>query len=162
MTSVDFSPRAQDQLAPAGFWRRFAAFLVDGLLLALVGNALGFALFDAMVWLGAWGRVLGFVIALAYFVPLESRFGGGRSLGKHWLGIRVVDAAGRALAPARAAARFAIFGVPYFLSGAALPVRAITFARGVPLALLSFGAFTALVYLLVFNRRTRRPARRGR
>ena len=145
-----------DPTAPfAGFWRRVAAFLVDGLILGLIGYALGLAFFDAFVRMGPWGRLVGFVVALAYFVPQESTPGGGQSLGKRLLGIRVVDAQGRPLRPARAIVRFVVFGVPYFLNGAALPMNVTTFAGGFPLALVALGGMLALAYLLVFNRRTR-------
>ena len=139
----------------AGFWRRVAAFLVDGVVLGLIGYALGLLLFDTFVRMGPWGRCVGFGVALAYFVPQESGRGGGQSLGKRLLRIRVVDARGRALSPARGAARFAVFGIPYFLNGAVLPMNVATFAGGVPFAALALGGMFALAYLLVFNRRTR-------
>lgn len=147
----------EDSLAApfAGFWRRVAAFVVDGLILGLVGYALGLVFFDTFVRMGPWGRIVGFIVALAYFVPQESGRGGGQSLGKRLLGIRVVDARGRALSPARGALRFTVFGVPYFLNGAVLPMNVATFAGGFPLALLALGGMLALAYLLVFNRRTR-------
>ena len=139
----------------ASLWRRAAAFLVDGVVLGLVGHALGLVLFDTFVRLGPWGRVVGFGVALAYFVSQESGRGGGQSLGKRLLRIRVVDAQGRALDPARSVARFAVFGVPYFLNGAALPMNVMAFAGGVPAAAVAVGGLFALAYLLVFNRRTR-------
>jgi uncharacterized RDD family membrane protein YckC len=147
-----------DSPAPApfaGFWRRVAAFIVDAFLLGFIGYALGLVLFDVFVRLGPWGRCVGFVVALAYFVPQESGRGGGQSLGKRLLRLRVVDAQGRSLSPARGVARFSVFGVPYFLNGAVLPMDVATFAGGVPLALLALGGMFALAYLLVFNRRTR-------
>ena len=147
---------ALDQTAPfAGFWRRLAAFLVDSVILGLIGYALGLALFDVFVRLGPWGRCVGVVVALAYFVPQESGRGGGQSLGKRLLGIRVVDAQGLPLTPGRSVARFVVFGVPYFLNGAALPMAVATFAGGFALALVALGGMLALAYLLVFNRRTR-------
>jgi len=150
------SPTDAAPIAPfAGFWRRVAAFLVDGLILGLVGYMLGLALFDFFVRLGPWGRCVGFGVALVYFVAQESGRGGGQSLGKRLLRIRVVDAQGRTLAPGRGAARFAVFGVPYFLNGATLPMNVSTFAGGVPFMALALGGLLALAYLLVFNRRTR-------
>ena len=137
----------------AGLRRRAAAFLVDGVILGLIGYVLGLALFDTFVRLGPWGRAVGFGVALAYFVPQESR--GGQSPGKRLLRLRVVDAQGRALGPARGTLRFAILGVPYFLNGAALPTKVATFAGGVPVAVMVMGGLLALAYLLVFNRRTR-------
>ena len=149
-------PADADTIAPfAGFWRRIAAFLVDGLILGLIGYVLGLAFFDTFVRLGPWGRCVGFGVALAYFVAQESGRGGGQSLGKRLLRIRVVDAQGRALGPGRGAARFAVFGVPYFLNGATLPMGVASFAGGVPYAALALGGLFALAYLLAFNRRTR-------
>ncbi len=152
----DVSPTSSaDTTAFTGFWRRVAAFLVDALVLGLVGYVIGLLCFDALVRLGPWGRGVGFIVALLYFVPQESGRAGGQSLGKRLLGIRVVDAAGAPLGVGRGTARFAVFGVPYFLSGAVLPMGAATFAGGVPMALLALGGVLALGYLLVFNRRTR-------
>ena len=143
-------------LAPfAGFWRRVAAFLVDSVILGLIGYALGLVLFDTFVRLGPWGRCVGFVAALVYFVPQESGPSGGQSLGKRLLGIRVVDAHGLPLGPGRSLARFCVFGVPYFLNGAALPMDVATFGGGFALAVVALGGTLALAYLLVFNRRTR-------
>ena len=154
MSSVE-TP-SQITTAPfAGFWRRVAAFVVDAFILGFIGYALGLVFFDAFVRLGPWGRCVGFGVALAYFVPQESGRGGGQSLGKRLLRIRVVDAQGRALSPARGVARFAVFGVPYFLNGAVLPMDVATFAGGFPFAVLALGGMFALAYLLVFNRRTR-------
>ena len=151
----DHTPLEDAVPAPfAGFWRRVAAFLVDGLILGLVGYGLGLVLFDTFVAMGAWGRVVGFVVAMAYFVAQESGRG-GQSMGKRLLRIRVVDAQGRPLSPARGMARFTVFGVPYFLNGAALPTGLMTFAGGVPVAAVVLGGILALAYLLVFNRRTR-------
>ena len=99
------TPANDSAFAPfAGFWRRIAAFVVDGLVLGLIGYVLGLLLFDVFVSLGAWGRCFGFVVAMAYFVPQEVAHGGGQSLGKRLLRIRVVDAQGRALTPARSGA----------------------------------------------------------
>ena len=139
----------------AGFWRRVAAFLVDAFILGFIGYGLGLVFYDTFVRIGPWGRCVGFVVALAYFLPQESGRGGGQSLGKRLLRIRVVDAQGRALDPARGAVRFIVFGVPYFLNGAALPMNVATFAHGFPFAVLALGGMLALAYLLVFNRRTR-------
>ena len=152
----DRTPLEAADTAPfAGFWRRVAAFLVDGVILGLVGYGSGLVLFDAFVAMGPWGRVVGFGVALAYFVAQESGRGGGQSLGKRLLRIRVVDAQGRPLGLARSVARFTVFGVPYFLNGAALPMGVMTFAAGVPVAAVVLGGVLALAYLLVFNRRTR-------
>ncbi len=150
------TPTPDTAFAPiAGFWRRVAAFLVDGVIIGCTGYLLGRVLFDLFVRIGPWGPCVGFLVALAYFVSQEGARGGGRSPGKRLLRIRVVDSQGRALDPARGAVRFAVLSLPYFLIGTALPLGVDTFARGFPLAALTLGGLAALAWLLAFNRRTR-------
>ncbi len=67
----------------AGFWRRFAAALLDGILLGIVDLIL-------LAVLRAPGYVLGIILSVAYFTFFE---GGprGQSPGKSALGIRVIS-----------------------------------------------------------------------
>jgi uncharacterized RDD family membrane protein YckC len=68
----------------AGFWRRFAAAFLDGIIIGLINIIL-----EAI--LKAPGAAIGLVIQITYFTVLE---GGprGQTLGKQALGIRVIDA----------------------------------------------------------------------
>jgi len=70
--------------ALAGFWIRFGARFLDGVLLALVGVALR-AIF------GAAGSGLANLVAAAYFTYFHAQ-PAGQSLGDRVLGIRIVDA----------------------------------------------------------------------
>jgi uncharacterized RDD family membrane protein YckC len=67
----------------AGFWIRFAAVVIDGVITAVVSGVLTAALKGA-------GYAIGLVAVIAYFVVLE---GGptGQTLGKRAMGIRVVS-----------------------------------------------------------------------
>ena len=69
----------------AGFWRRFAADFLDGVIIFVVE-----LVFDLIFRHNA-GRFIGVVVSAAYFTSLE---GGrrGATLGKQALGIRVIDA----------------------------------------------------------------------
>jgi uncharacterized RDD family membrane protein YckC len=67
----------------AGFWRRFAALLLDGILIGIVTGILR-AIFGAN---GANG--IGTLIWLAYLTYFEGS--SGQTVGKKALGIRVVD-----------------------------------------------------------------------
>jgi uncharacterized RDD family membrane protein YckC len=71
----------------AGFWRRFAAAFVDGILLAIVNLVL-----RGIAGTGG-GTGLGTLVSLAYFTYFE---GGptGQTIGKRALGIRVIDFGG--------------------------------------------------------------------
>jgi uncharacterized RDD family membrane protein YckC len=84
----------------AGFWIRFAAALIDGIGLGIVGALLGLAI-------GATaGRGLGILIALAYFAWLEGTTS-GQTVGKRICGIRVIDfQTGGPIGHGRAAIRY--------------------------------------------------------
>lgn len=80
----------------AGFWRRFAAVLIDGLVLGVVNAVLSFVI---LLGLGnsssgiAVSYVLGFGGAIAYYCFYQARV--GQTLGKKALGVKVVDANGQ-------------------------------------------------------------------
>ena len=67
----------------AGFWRRFAAAFVDGVLLGILNGILISAA-------GSGGRAIGILIAAAYFTYFEGS-PSGQTVGKRALGIRVID-----------------------------------------------------------------------
>jgi uncharacterized RDD family membrane protein YckC len=68
----------------AGFWSRFGAAFVDGVLLAIVGFVLRAALGQA----GA--GVIDLAVGIGYFGYLEGS-ASGQTIGKRMLGIRVID-----------------------------------------------------------------------
>jgi uncharacterized RDD family membrane protein YckC len=70
----------------AGFWMRFAAAFLDGLIFAVPLNVLVIAVPDAAIAF----QLIGLAAGVAYYAMLE---GGetGQTLGKKALGIRVVD-----------------------------------------------------------------------
>lgn len=110
---TSFDPRQADPIG--SLWRRFSAFVIDGLILYAVGRSVGAVFFSSLAQLGPWGHLLGFSIALAYFATLDSRVGGGQTLGKRLLRLRVVNAQGSTIPWARSAVRYVIIAIPYFL-----------------------------------------------
>src|SRR4051812_30504577 len=101
----------------AGVWRRLGAFVLDGLGGGGPLLFLGFAAYDWAVALGQAGRALGFAVALAYFGALNSTLGGGQTLGKRLLGLRVVDRQGQRITLPRSLLRCLVLWVPWFLNG---------------------------------------------
>jgi uncharacterized RDD family membrane protein YckC len=164
MTTIDTAPpEAPVAAAPgpiAGFWRRLAAFLIDSLVLGVPTSVVLHFAFDFVVSLGEAGRLIGFVVALAYFGLLNGRVGDGQTVGKNLMGIRVTDRNGETLSTPRAMLRFLVLGVPYFANGVfinadpdtlgviAYPIVALLFV-------VVFGGLGTIVYLYIFNRRTR-------
>jgi uncharacterized RDD family membrane protein YckC len=96
----------------AGFWRRLFAFLLDGVLLGVLGFCIGLAAYDNLVALGDWGRALGFCIALGYFGVMDSELTGGQTVGKLLTGIKVVTATGVPLRVGASTLRATIFCIP--------------------------------------------------
>ena len=70
----------------AGFWLRFAAVFIDGILLSIVFVPLNVALSDSLYY------AIATPLGIAYYVVLE---GGarGQTVGKMAVGIRVIDLA---------------------------------------------------------------------
>jgi uncharacterized RDD family membrane protein YckC len=142
-------------VATAVFWRRLGAILIDMLVLGALGLVLAFFFHARFAALGAAGRAVGFLIALAYFGILESRWGGGASLGKRVLGLRVVTRTGALLGTPAAVLRSAIFCLAYFLNGASWKHTPAQEWLATTQSLLINGLILGMLYLLLFNRRTR-------
>jgi uncharacterized RDD family membrane protein YckC len=139
----------------AGFWRRAVALFLDALMLGLVGLGLGLVLRDEFVRLGSYGGVVGLVVAWPYFALMSSRLGGGQTLGKRALGIRVVSASGAGLSVGAGFYRAAIYCVPYFVSGLTIDDVASRPSAGTVLVCIILVVELCDIYLFVFNRRTR-------
>jgi uncharacterized RDD family membrane protein YckC len=139
----------------AGFWQRVGAFLVDCVLLGAIGTVAGFFLTDEFVRLGAWGRLLGFSVAIAYFGTLNSGITGGQTLGKRLLKIKVVAKDGIPLSVPKSFLRFLPLGAPWFLNHAQLPDSALFSIWSYVVSIMIFGLGLSVVYLFVFNRPSR-------
>jgi uncharacterized RDD family membrane protein YckC len=151
MTTED----STDAMTMAGFWRRFAALLIDGAILGVVGLALGTVFGELFSMIGPWGRLVGFTIALAYFGVLNSRVANGQTLGKKLLRIRVVGGDGDTLPVGRSFIRYVPLGAVWFLNYAQLPSEVLFSPLVAVVSIIVFGLGTSILYLLIFNRRTR-------
>ncbi|OPY76998.1 MAG: RDD family protein [Syntrophorhabdus sp. PtaU1.Bin058] len=139
----------------SGFWRRILAFVIDGIFMGLVGFAVGIFFFDPLAHLGGWGRLLGFCAALVYYGVLNSSIGNGQTIGKRIVKIEVVNGNGEHISLGRSSLRYSILAVPFFLNAAMIPPALLTGPLGYLLGLLIFGLGGAIIYLYIFNRRTR-------
>lgn len=149
-------PAVPVEFHKSGFWRRVAALLIDSIILGVVGWTLGSVFADNFIRMAGWERAIGFAVACLYFVPLNSRLGGGRTLGKRALGIRVVGKEGGLLGIGRSFLRSSVLMLPHFINGVPIPYRilsnpvvAVLFGEAL------FGLGLSIVYLIVFNTRTR-------
>ncbi len=93
-----------------GFWTRFAAYIIDSMVLGMIGFGVGLVLGIASV-IGSFevtnmlSTILGAIIGWLYFAGLESSTNQA-TLGKMVLGIQVIDKDGNRLSFARATARY--------------------------------------------------------
>lgn len=100
----------------SGFWRRIIAFLVDCIILSTFGTGL-MLLFDSIfMQMGGSGSLVVFFVFVFYFGLLNSSIGGGQTLGKKLLEIRVVNVRGKNITLIRAMVRAAILGIFFCLS----------------------------------------------
>ena len=158
--TIEPPPRSDAPLPDSvigGVWRRLFAFLVDAILLGIVGAIVGAAFFDTLVRMGPLARIVGFCIALCYFGLFDSSVGNGQTIGKRFLRLKVVDAQGAMLSLEEAILRFIIFAVPFFANGLSLPISRAPWVVSALLGILVFGGGVANLYLLIFNR----PMRQG-
>jgi uncharacterized RDD family membrane protein YckC len=138
----------------AGFWRRVAAFLIDGLLLCILGQIIGW--FASSFWftIGPYGRLLGLIIVLAYFSLMYSKVSNGQTVGKRLLKIAVRDKNNKSISIQRSLLRASIIAFPVLLNGWALPVfnnDIVVWLFGIVV----FGGAVTIIYTMLFNRGSR-------
>jgi uncharacterized RDD family membrane protein YckC len=138
----------------AGFWRRVAAFIVDGLLLGVIGQIIGWSASSFWFDIGPNGRILGLVIVLLYFGILNSKMGNGQTVGKRLLKTAVRDKNNKPISFQRSLIRISILALPALLNGWALPGLDI-FILDLLVGIIVFGVGAAIVYTMIFNRGSR-------
>ncbi len=115
--ALDARQRAETAAAPAargqvaGFWIRLGADALDAVVLFAVGWMLSLPLRAVFEQLGERAVFVGLAISMAYTGILQSRFGGGRTLGKKLLGLRVVRVDGTLMSLDRSLVRYALMGL---------------------------------------------------
>jgi uncharacterized RDD family membrane protein YckC len=123
--ALDARQRAQTAAAPAasgqvaGFWIRVAADALDAVVLFVVGWMLSLPLRAVFERLGERAVFVGLAISMAYTGILQSRFGGGRTVGKKLLGLRVVRLDGSLMSLDRSLVRYALMGLLVYQSAVA-------------------------------------------
>jgi uncharacterized RDD family membrane protein YckC len=125
----DAMGEAQPYVRYAGFWRRFAAAFIDGLIGLVAGSVVRYAIIGVVLRSAGSGTisaaydVSGLVMGWLYFTLMESSSNQG-TLGKMALGIVVTDLDGRRISWGRANARYwsklisaFIFCIGYIMAG---------------------------------------------
>lgn len=139
----------------SGFWQRVGALLIDTLILSAFGWLLGIFFETLFVRMGAWGLLIGYASGLSYFGVLNSRVGGGMTLGKRVFNLKVVNSRGEPIGVGRSMLRTTIVTVPFLLNGAQLSAALILSSAGFLISMVVIGGSLATLYLYIFNGRTR-------
>lgn len=148
------SPSPQPRRIGA-LWRRLLAFVIDLIILWIIGSVVALPFSDALVTLGAGGRLIGFFIALLYFAIPESSIGSGASIGKRLLLLQVVHVDGSTLTLEESLIRYTVFAVPAFLDGQVLPIPHAPFKVTILIGIFTICISCITQYLILFNRNTR-------
>ena len=130
---------AQTPVAYAGFWLRVVAYIIDAIILGIVGVGAFFPLFRANIHAftsqNPWEvytspsrplfaiRLLALMLSWIYYASMESS-SWQATLGKKILGLKVTDLAGNRISFARASGRFfgkilsgMILGIGFLMAG---------------------------------------------
>ncbi len=104
------APVMTDSVQYAGFWLRLVASIIDGIMLTAFSSAISMAMVSVgaqvfMEEMQTLGRGLDFMVALVYFVGMESS-SKQATLGKMALGLKVTDLNGNRLTPFRSLGRW--------------------------------------------------------
>ncbi len=138
----------------SGFWRRFLAWIVDVLILGVLGQVFGLLFASFLFSIGPYGRPIGLLFILPYFGILNSRIGGGQTLGKRVMKIAVRNARNEPIEVWRSLIRISILALPSLFNGWAIPLFQNTIMAWIA-SLIVFGLGGAIIYTMVFNKNAR-------
>jgi uncharacterized RDD family membrane protein YckC len=136
-------------------WRRLVAAFIDSILVGIAGTVIAAPFFDFFSRLGAWGRLVGFCLALPYFVLMNSRVGNGQTLGKRVMHLQVAKASGEPISASKSFMRYLLLSAPFFVNYLRLPVSRTPQIAVYLLGAVFFGLGGITAYLVLFNRQTR-------
>lgn len=138
----------------AGFWRRFFAWLADMVILGVMGQIIAIIFSSFFFGLGPYGRPIGLLFTLPYFGIMNSRMVGGQTFGKRWMKIAVRNKNNGPIELWRSIIRISILALPPLFNLWAIPVFQNYVIKWF-LSLIIFGLGGAILYTMIFNRKTR-------
>ena len=109
----------------AGFWIRLLADSLDAMILGIAGWILVMVLREPLLKLGQRAVLIGIPISLLYTAVLHSRIGGGQTLAKRLLKLRVLRMDGSFLSFDRAVVRWALVGFLFYGGAAAIALASV-------------------------------------
>jgi uncharacterized RDD family membrane protein YckC len=99
---------SKTELIYGGFWERFVAALIDGIVLTIAQNIVSYGIYQESTFSGSlnygvmgFGMIIGLVYNV-YFLSSDKQ----ATLGKQAMGLKVITVEGERLTPMNAAGRF--------------------------------------------------------
>lgn len=138
----------------SGFWRRFLAWLIDVLILGVIGQIIGVVFSSFLFSIGPYGRPIGLLFTIPYFGIMNSKIGGGQTFGKRIMKIAVRNKDNEPIVLWRSVIRISLLALPSLFNQWSIPV----FQNPIVvwfLSLIIFGLGGAIFYTMVFNRKAR-------
>lgn len=138
----------------SGFWRRFVAWLIDVLILGVIGQIIGVVFSSFLFSIGPYGRPIGLLFTIPYFGIMNSKIGGGQTFGKRIMKIAVRNKDNEPIELWRSIIRISLIALPSLFNGWALPIFQ-NYVLAWFLSLVIFGLGGAIFYTMIFNRKAR-------
>lgn len=138
----------------AGFWRRFFAWVIDSLLLGVIGQVIAVVFSSFLFSIGPYGRPIGLLFIFPYFGIMNSKIGGGQTIGKRLMKIAVRNKNNEPIELGRSLIRMSLLALPAFFNGWAIPIFQ-NYVIAWFLSLVVFGLGGAIFYTMIFNRKAR-------
>lgn len=138
----------------SGFWRRFLAWLIDVLMLGVIGQIIGVLFSTFLFSIGPYGRPIGLLFTIPYFGIMNSKIGGGQTFGKRIMKIAVRNKDNEPIELWRSVMRISLLALPSLFNQWSIPV----FQNPIVvwfLSLIVFGLGGAIFYTMIFNRKAR-------
>lgn len=138
----------------SGFWRRFFAWVIDVLILGVVGQIIGFLFSSLLFNLGPYGRPIGLLFTIPYFGIMNSKIGGGQTFGKRIMKIAVRNKDNEPIELRRSLIRISLLALPSLFNQWSIPVFQNPIVAWF-LSLIIFGLGGVILYTMVFNQKAR-------
>jgi len=137
------------------FWTRIWAFLIDTLILGVIGYLFGLMIQDFLIGIGSYGLILGLIITVSYQTICNSKLLDGQTIGKHFMEIQVVDINGNTIGVGKSFLRALILSFPYFTYNLSIPGLADTSFISVVKTIGLLSIIIGVVVIYIFNKQTR-------
>jgi uncharacterized RDD family membrane protein YckC len=136
------------------FWPRIFAYILDIIIICIVGLVLGLIFGEIFIQMGTYARFVGFVLIFSYFGIFNSKIKAGQTYGKKAMNIQVVDRNYNLIPPGKSFLRSFILIIPFYFNNF-LPTSILISNTYIFIWASFFIFFIGLIYFYIFNTKSR-------